>query len=401
MSFTVNELLKLPLLSGAHLIAGQQGIRRIIKSISFMEAPDSVNWVMPYDFLITNAYLFSSNPGLELNIVNDLATKEVSAIGIKLSRYMQNIPETMERQSNEEGLPLIILPYNLTPSQFISTMIKILGTHKISHKEALESPHISFICELLFSTNISDATLLRKASALGWNFTKSYGAIVIRLSKINFIERVISIIQSSNNMYYSHVFQYKKEIVIIYEIDASMETLFIKYGKDILDICEKEYPDLQIMIGIGRSYNNILDLRKSHYEAVQSLNFGPLLDQKKSITHFNNLGLYRILCKFENHEELEYFYHDSVEKIIKYDREYNTDYYKTAEIFCNCFGNINETAKQLSVHYNTVKYRINHLSKVLNINLENPDARLNFHIGAKIANYLKAVHKNLQMKEIN
>ncbi|TEB16428.1 Purine catabolism regulatory protein [Pelotomaculum sp. FP] len=396
MPFTVHELLKLPLLSGAHLIAGKQGTKKLIKSISFMEAPDSVNWVMPHDFLITNTYLFRSNPGLELNIISKLAKKEVSAIGIKLHRYMNNIPEIMKWQSDEEGLPIIILPYNVTPSQLISTITKTLNSHKSSQKEVLENPHISFICELLFSTNFSDTTLLRKASTLGWNFTKSYGVIVIRLNKINFIKQVVSIIQNSNNIYYSYVFQYEKEIIILYEIDASMETQsqFTKYGKDIKARCEKEYPDLKILIGIGRAYNNILDLRKSHNEAVQSLNFGPLLVQTNSVIHFDTLGIFKILCKFEKNEELEYFFHKSVEKIIKYDQEYNTDYYKTAVMFCKCFGNINETAKQLSVHYNTVKYRINHILKVLNIDLENPDTRLEIYIGVKIAEYLRVVQKS-------
>ncbi|MDD4238227.1 MAG: PucR family transcriptional regulator ligand-binding domain-containing protein [Desulfotomaculaceae bacterium] len=400
MSFTVHELLKLPLLSGAHLVAGQQGIKNLIKSISFMEAPDSVNWVMPYDFLISNAYLFSSNPGFELNLISKLAEKKVSAIGIKLNRYLTNIPEEIKRQSNEEGLPVIILPYNITPSQLISTITKTLNSYRTPQKKVLENPHISLVCELLFSTNISDTTLLRKASTLGWDFTKSYGVIVINVDDLNLIKQVIAIIQNNNIVYNSLVFQYEKEIIILYGIDTSPEvqSKLIKTGEVIQASCKKEFPDLKILIGIGRAYNNILDLRKSHDEAVQSLNFGPLLVQTNSVIHFDNLGIYKILCKFRNYEELEKFFHETVEKLIKYDQEYNTEYYKTAEMFCKCNQNINETAKQLSVHYNTVKYRINHILKVLDINLEDPEKRLEIQIGIKITEYLRVVHKSFTQK---
>lgn len=396
MPFTVHDLLKLPLLSGAHLIAGQQGIDRIIKSISFMEAPDSVNWVMPHDFLITNAYLFSANPDFEQNLIKKLAEKKVSAIGIKLNRYLTNVPAEIKNQSNEVGLPVIILPYNVTPSELISTISKTLNSLKISQKKGFENPHISLLCELLFSTNVSDTTMLRRASSLGWDFTKSSGIVVLRINNLNLIKQVVSCIQNYNYFHDSHVFQYEKEIIILYGVDTSIDikTELIKYGKEIQTSCKKELPDVIIQIGIGRSYYNILDLRKSYEEAVHALNFGPLLDKTNSIISFDNLGVFKLLCKFNNHEELEKYFGDSVENLIKYDQEYNTEYYKTVKTFCKCNQNINETAKQLSVHYNTVKYRINHIKKVLNINLEDSEKVLEIQIGIKITDYLRLVHKN-------
>lgn len=398
MPFTVHELLKLPLLSGAHLVAGQQGIERIIKSISFMEAPDSVNWVMPNDFLITNAYLFRANPDFELNLIKKLAEKKVSAIGIKLNRYLTSVPEEIKNQSNEVGLPVIILPYNVTPGQLIGTITKTLNSYRPSAKKELENPYISFLCELLFSANTSDTTLLRRASSLGWDFTKSSGVIVIRINELNLIKQVVAMIEKSNLSHgNSYVFQYEKEIIILYRLgnSAGIQDVSGDYGKELQNSFIKEFPALKYVVGIGRSYNNILDLRKSYNEAVQALNLGNLLNHNSAFINFDDLGIYKLLCKFENHEELERFSSDTVEALIKYDQEYNTEYYKTVETYCKCNQNINETAKELSIHYNTVKYRINHIIKVLDINLEDPEKMLEVQIGIKIVNYLRVVHKNL------
>jgi ABC-type sugar transport system ATPase subunit len=116
--------------------------------------------------------------------------------------------------------------------------------------------------------------------------------------------------------------------------------------------------------------------------AMAAAAFGTL--HKMTVEKNLKMGAYYINDNKLLNERLE-----TVTKLQRYDQENNTEYYKTMEAFIKYNGNVNETAKHLCVHYNTVKYRLNTIKKILGINIEDPDKRLDFQIGMKIANLLK------------
>ncbi len=93
MGLTVKDILKLSLLKEANVIAGKDGLNRLVKSVSFMEAPDSMNWIMEYDFLITNAYLIKNNQKIKCNLIPKLAKMNAAGLGVKLNRFLDYIPE--------------------------------------------------------------------------------------------------------------------------------------------------------------------------------------------------------------------------------------------------------------------------------------------------------------------
>lgn len=395
MSCTVHDLLKLTVLSEAKIVAGEQGLKRIIRSISFMEAPDSIDWVMPHDILLTNAYLLNSNPIMKNNFINDLSLKEVAAIGIKLDRYIQQLPEEMINQANKASFPIIVLPFNVTPSQLISAIAQAIYSTKTFQKNELNTAQTNlmydFFCDLLFTKNMSKTILLRKASSLGWDFTKSFCIMVIELDEFTYIKKIISIINHCSFNQFSFVFQYKQKIISIFEVNnlEDSKAQLERYGSEIKNICQTEIKRLNISIGMGRPYNNFLDLDKSYHEAKKALLLGQFCNLKNRIFLFDNLGIYKILSQFDKIEELEEYSKNTVTKLIQYDQDNNSEYVKTMETFMNFNGNYNETAKYLCVHYNTVKYRINVIKKILDMNVEDPDKRLDFQIGIKIANLLK------------
>lgn len=394
LPFTVNNLLELAVLSGAKIIAGEDGLQRVIKSISFIEAPDSINWIMPYDLILTNAFLLYTNPEIKNNFIDILCGRNASAIGIKLDRYIQNLPEEMLKQANVKSFPIIILPYKATPSKLISAIGKIIYANDYAQKKTIENNHYkklhNFFSELLFSKDLSSSVLLRKASALGWDFNKSFCIMVIDLADLSHAKKVISIINQSTFNQAFFVFQYQQEIIIVKEANNMSEKEELEeYGRKIEVKCQVEIPGLKITIGIGRPYKNPFDLTKSHFEARNAIRLGQLSCENKSVFLFENLGIYKILCQVNRMEELEYYTKDNVLKLKQYDLENNSEYFKTMEAFIKFNGNINETAKYLCVHYNTVKYRLNVIRKILNLNIEDPDIRLDFLIGIKIVNLLE------------
>jgi len=107
---SVERMLMLPAFSGAEVLAGARGLDRVVRGANVMEVPDIVAWVRPEALLLTTGYpLREVGTGLA-ELVADLDDRGVSALAVKLHRYLESLPEEMLAEADQRGLPLILVP---------------------------------------------------------------------------------------------------------------------------------------------------------------------------------------------------------------------------------------------------------------------------------------------------
>jgi len=109
------------------LIAGKGGLNNEIKNVDIMEVPDGVYWVKPGDFIITTGYSLKKNDTTLENIIQMMIAKGAAALGIKLGRYIDEIPEKILQYAEEHNFPIIFVPiassYNSIMSPILSKLI--------------------------------------------------------------------------------------------------------------------------------------------------------------------------------------------------------------------------------------------------------------------------------------
>ena len=105
----------------------------------------------------------------------------------------------------------------------------------------------------------------------------------------------------------------------------------------------------------------------------------------KEIAHFDDLGVYRILFDYKNREELFQLYRDTVGVISEYDKRNQTEYLQTIRVYFAQNYSINNTAKKLFVHYNTILYRLNKINSLFRIDLGNEEERINLYVSLRVA----------------
>ncbi|RFU39189.1 PucR family transcriptional regulator, partial [Actinomadura logoneensis] len=105
----VGEVLEVPALAGARLIAGRAGLGRVVQRLNVMEVPDILPWVKPNELLLTTGYPLRGTPRGLTGLVGDLDERGVAALAIKPGRYLSEPPPEMVEQADRRGLPLILL----------------------------------------------------------------------------------------------------------------------------------------------------------------------------------------------------------------------------------------------------------------------------------------------------
>ena len=87
-------------------------------------------------------------------------------------------------------------------------------------------------------------------------------------------------------------------------------------------------------------------------------------------------------------ENLKNDCHPALLKLIDYDRENRTDYAHSLYIYIVHSKNITESAKALSIHRNTMFYRMEKIESLMNININNSNTLLHLHLSFKILELL-------------
>ncbi len=107
---TVAEVLRLDVLAGARVVAGSTGSGRRVSRLNVMEVPDILPWVRAGELMLTTGYPLRQEPEALVGLVRELDGRGLAAIGVKLGRYLDELPPQMLAEADACGLPVVLLP---------------------------------------------------------------------------------------------------------------------------------------------------------------------------------------------------------------------------------------------------------------------------------------------------
>jgi len=129
-------------------------------------------------------------------------------------------------------------------------------------------------------------------------------------------------------------------------------------------------------------------LKQAH--AVHLVNFDPSVGESgepdgPALLAFEATGAYRLLlpAMSEDPGELQRFYAETVEPLVAYDDQYETDLVQTLETFLDADGNVAGTAQRLFTHRHTVRYRLERVRDLTGLDVSSTDGRERLGLGLK------------------
>ncbi|SES06374.1 helix-turn-helix domain-containing protein [Salipaludibacillus aurantiacus] len=145
--------------------------------------------------------------------------------------------------------------------------------------------------------------------------------------------------------------------------------------------------DLNIAIGIGRPVSSVQEVRTSHRDAKKCIEYIRKHPQEGNILSFHQLGIQRLLLNTE-WSELEDYVKDTVGPLITYDKETNARLLETLHTYLESNNNMSMTAKKMFVHVNTIKYRLQQMTDLLNMEQISGARAFELQLGIYIYHYL-------------
>lgn len=111
---TIRQALELPVFKTTQLVAGEKGLDNEIRWVHTVDAPDAH---YEYDregvLMLTGGLSLSTTPKLHQTLIPNLSEKKFAGLVVCTGQYLQDVPDSMVKQANDLGFPLIISPPEL------------------------------------------------------------------------------------------------------------------------------------------------------------------------------------------------------------------------------------------------------------------------------------------------
>jgi sugar diacid utilization regulator len=152
-------------------------------------------------------------------------------------------------------------------------------------------------------------------------------------------------------------------------------------------------PDLTISVGIGRHKKDPALLPDAYSEAEVALEIGHRIHGPSAVSTFEGTGTYKLLFRVlqENPEELESFYEETLEPVVRYDSRYSTELVQTLVTYLGNDASTVRTASDLYAHRHTIRYRLDRVGELTGLDVDKSEDRERLTLGIKAMQLLGRV----------
>lgn len=262
------------------------------------------------------------------------------------------------------------------------------------------------LLEQLIEGKVPSNILYQDANLIGWDIEGAFAVVLFKIRKTNenlSSKHVKRGIANGNEEILLHdaIFQYMPNAivgsksglkVILWKMEMEDQTWLAKIKErlgEILDVVKSQNDQVVIQVGIGTQSENINSISESYMRARDALEFGEVLNGKESITSYSELGVFRMLGKFNDSEELKSFIPPSLQMLINYQQANKTDLLTTLKVFLQCNQNATKASQLLFVHHKTAVYRVERIKEITGMNFDDAEEMLQVQIGLKIIELLE------------
>lgn len=142
-----------------------------------------------------------------------------------------------------------------------------------------------------------------------------------------------------------------------------------------------------LVLGMSNELPGVLALREGGYQARKALQLGERLDPGALVYRYEDYSLHYLLELALKNESVSAFCPPQLSELIAYCQRNGPELIDTLRVYLRCGRSKVESARQLFVHVNTVKYRITQIQELTGLDLSNDETALSLLLAFKMLDY--------------
>lgn len=281
---------------------------------------------------------------------------------------------------------------------------------KISNRRIEEKYRDEFISDLIYHNVKSEDEIINRGRIYGWDLR--CGGVVAILDVNNIKKMYLEHLDRSANLFLEDTLQQIFDMAHRIMTQAIPRAMYCRLSDHVVYIIPEHasgrsrlFPLLEevfrqiracvnsnvrytVSMGVGSWQESMLDIHKSFQQARTTVNLSYQLGRYDDILFYDNMGVYRLLAGGQTEVCMEYL-ERYILPVLSYDQQYHTTLFHSLETMIRCAWNLRQAAQELYIHYNSAKYRYQKLCELLNLDLRDPEQRLNMEIALRVYHMYK------------
>lgn len=359
MGLTVHDALKLDVFKRFRLIAGMNGLDRKITKAGILdhEVGEQVReTVQEGEFICSNLLAIKGRPEMIVDFVKHLIGAKAACFAIK-TIYFNSIPKDAIELAQNHGLPVFLFD-----DLYVENLI--LAVHKAIYIQDHDQ-HVKLIVDQMTNSNLNEFRIRELANNINRSFKNN---IIVCNAKENLNnDKNVRYFDTSNFRRVlgesCSVISYNNRHLIIFTYDEEDHDKIHSLTKSSLK--SSGLLDGSYVLGLSEIKNDLGSMGRALDESKYAYDYA--LANNMSQASFDNMGIYQFLFPIINNPWVCSFYKRVIDKIVCYDKRKGTDLLNTAIAYFECGGNIQDTSERMFLHTNTIRYRMQKINDVLEI----------------------------------
>ena len=154
-------------------------------------------------------------------------------------------------------------------------------------------------------------------------------------------------------------------------------------------------PHASCRVGVGAPCTQPPEFPRSHSQALLALKMQVATGSPEQATLFEDLGIYQLLSEIPDINSVEVFIRRWLGPLIDYDIDKDARLVDTLSCYLECGGNYDITAKMLSLHRSTLRYRLQRIRDISGRNINDPNTRFNLQLATRAWTTVHVMRKQL------
>jgi sugar diacid utilization regulator len=150
-------------------------------------------------------------------------------------------------------------------------------------------------------------------------------------------------------------------------------------------------PELGVAVGISDARHDLRDLEPGYREALVAVALAE--GSPSGLLRFADLGLHRLLFDVAHVDRVEEHIQRWIGPLLRYDAAHQARLVETLACFLTGEGH-KDTARTLSIHPSTLKYRLRRIREILDVDFTRADVRFNIELALRLKEGLRNLHRD-------
>jgi hypothetical protein len=380
MLVTVGTLMDAVKESGIELIAGKSGLNNTVKWVHIVENIEVSTFLEGGEIAMITGIGLDSKDEL-LPLIKCIVQNGGSAVIINIGPHITGIDTDVIDYCNSCNLPLFTVPWHIHIAEIMNRlcfMITSAGQKDMELSAALKS--------LLYKPQQKElyTDALKKEGFSEDNFY-CVGVLTPLSGDGKYIQRLNDSLCVHFGSEAIHVRSVIKDenIILIFMCDEHKDANYFELlTENATDYTFGSGFNRQIIKGIGQCIKGLDGISKSRKQAFETMQL-----QKVSAVNcscYDDLGVYKLLFSVTDKTAAEEYIKYALGDVLEYDRENKTDLSKLLRAYIKNNGSVQDTANDLSVHRNTINYKIKKIEGITGRDISVFDNRQIFDLGFKM-----------------